>query len=218
MNQNVVEYWERRFQEQGRIWGITASPAVKLFAWWLDEHQCKRVLVVGCGYGRSARYLAECGFRVDAVDTSPTAIRLAKEDAVADRPDGRREPLYDAWISDGTELETVETDSYDAVVADKLWHLFDASEREKAIQAWARVVRPGGLICCNAFASEDPSYLTGEIVGEETRCLPDGKIVFFTSSEQWRQVWHEFVSVNQGTLREEYGEVTLVLNFAIVRV
>jgi SAM-dependent methyltransferase len=218
LSREIVEYWESRFQKEGRIWGDEVSPSIKLFSLWLKENRCQKVLVVGCGYGRGARYLAEDGFTVDAVDTSLTAIRLAQEDAHEVQTNGSTVDRYNAWVDDGTRLATVAEGSYDAIVTDKLWHLFDGAEREEAIRTWARVLRPGGVICCNAFSPEDASYLTGEWVAEQTQILPDGKTIFYATSEQWHSTWDEFTMLCQGTVREEYGAIALVMHFAVVRV
>jgi SAM-dependent methyltransferase len=49
---------------------------------WAEQHGLKgdgrKALVVGCGLGDDARYLAELGFAVTAFDISPTAIEWAK--------------------------------------------------------------------------------------------------------------------------------------------
>ena len=55
-NPNLVEYCEtRRIEGQGR-----------------------KALIIGCGYGHDAEYLASLGFQVTAFDLSPTAIAEAK--------------------------------------------------------------------------------------------------------------------------------------------
>lgn len=218
MSQEIESYWEIRFQKEGRIWGDEVSLSVKLFGLFLMENHCKKVLVVGCGYGRGARYLAECGFIVDAVDTSQSAIHLAREDAQDLQTNGNIDYLYNAWVDNAVSLETIIEGKYDAIVADKLWHLFDATEREEAIQTWARVLRPGGMICCNAFSQDDASYLMGEWVAEQTRILPDGKTIFYASSDQWKYIWNKFQCLCQGEIHEEYGETVLVMHISIVRV
>lgn len=54
-----------------------------LLAEWASIHQPygvgRRALVVGCGLGRDAEFLAEFGFDVTAFDISPTGIKAARE-------------------------------------------------------------------------------------------------------------------------------------------
>ncbi|MFL6071820.1 MAG: class I SAM-dependent methyltransferase [Mycobacteriales bacterium] len=54
-----------------------------LLAEWAEIHRPhgdgRRALVVGCGLGRDAEFLAGYGFDVTAFDISPTAIRAARE-------------------------------------------------------------------------------------------------------------------------------------------
>ncbi|SEQ50070.1 class I SAM-dependent methyltransferase [Lentzea albida] len=48
---------------------------------WADgvDGTGRRALVVGCGYGRDAEFLASLGFEVTAFDISPTAIAAVRE-------------------------------------------------------------------------------------------------------------------------------------------
>src|SRR5260221_7669149 len=50
---------------------------------WLDRQQVhgqgQKALVVGCGLGEDAEYLAQLGFAVTAFDIAPTAIRWSQE-------------------------------------------------------------------------------------------------------------------------------------------
>jgi 2-polyprenyl-3-methyl-5-hydroxy-6-metoxy-1,4-benzoquinol methylase len=45
----------------------------------LDVPSGARVLEYGCGTGQAARFLAEAGFRVHAVDLIPAAITVARQ-------------------------------------------------------------------------------------------------------------------------------------------
>src|SRR5256885_1552252 len=54
----------------------------RFFKTWAEERELKgngrKAIVVGCGLGDDARYLAELGFDVTGFDISPTAIEWAK--------------------------------------------------------------------------------------------------------------------------------------------
>jgi SAM-dependent methyltransferase len=55
------------------------EPSAHLRALDLPAGQGRRALVVGCGPGRDAEYVAGLGYRVTAFDISATAIDLARE-------------------------------------------------------------------------------------------------------------------------------------------
>lgn len=61
-----------------------------------------RAVDLGCGTGREAIYLAGKGFEVTGVDISPTAIRMAKQDAVSQGVD------VDFVVDDLTDLQHLE--------------------------------------------------------------------------------------------------------------
>jgi len=54
----------------------------RFFKTWAEQRQLegngRKAIVIGCGLGDDARYLAELGFDVTAFDISPTAIEWAK--------------------------------------------------------------------------------------------------------------------------------------------
>ncbi len=50
---------------------------------WLDDFPPGKALDLACGTGRNSLFLAEKGYEVTAIDISPTAIRLAKNKALA---------------------------------------------------------------------------------------------------------------------------------------
>lgn len=74
--------WERRYAEGSYASRTYASP---FLSEWLprfgpDSAQ-DRALDLACGAGRNALHVAEAGFRVDAMDISPTALAMAKDSA-----------------------------------------------------------------------------------------------------------------------------------------
>jgi SAM-dependent methyltransferase len=100
-----------------------------------------RVLDAGCGEGTDARWLAAQGWRVTAVDVSPTALRLARE---------RLELLEDEARP---RVELVEADLSTWTPERAAFHLVSAQyvhvpERHRAVVfgALAAAVAPGGVL------------------------------------------------------------------------
>ncbi|VVC75780.1 Trans-aconitate 2-methyltransferase [Aquicella siphonis] len=74
-NQN----WDHRYREHDTPWerGKPDIEMQRLFTAYI--HKNAHVLEIGCGYGTNARWLAEAGYHVTAVDISSTAIEQAKK-------------------------------------------------------------------------------------------------------------------------------------------
>lgn len=72
--------WDERYATGDYEPGREHSPLVEEAAGFIGEG---RALVLACGAGRNALYLASEGFEVDAVDISAVAIEMAEAEAVA---------------------------------------------------------------------------------------------------------------------------------------
>lgn len=154
--EDVVDYWNARArrgyddqpgQDPARpLWAERVAPlvaeAVGTGAAVLDS---------GCGTGFLARLLAAEGHRVTGQDVSTGMLSVAAERADA-------EGLRIDWLRG--EAEKPPAGPFDAVVSrNVLWTLPDA---QRAVDAWAGVLRPGGLLLVtdgrwDATASTDPA-------------------------------------------------------------
>lgn len=96
-------------------------------------------LDLGCGSGREAIFLAECGYRVCGVDFSREALRIARrrsvESGVSVR--WRRAPVTDLPVRDGT---------VDFINDRGCFHLIPDRDRGKLARELARVARSGAHI------------------------------------------------------------------------
>lgn len=100
-----------------------------------------RALDAGCGSGRHAQWLAQQGFSVTGVDTSPKMLALARQ----------KLPQQQWLIGDFEQLEAAD-DSFDLVVcALALTHRPDPAP---AITEFARVLAPGGTLVVSDTYSE----------------------------------------------------------------
>lgn len=83
MSQAERERWDRRYAEGG--YEPRDEPSAFL-ARWIDHVPRGRALDLATGTGRNARFLAERGFEVTAVDVSRVAIDRARATTPADLP------------------------------------------------------------------------------------------------------------------------------------
>jgi SAM-dependent methyltransferase len=103
----------------------------------------RRAIVVGCGLGADAAYLAELGFATTGFDISGTAVALATERTAGTGVDLQAADLLDlpvAWLG-----------AFDLVVEIFTVQALPDPPRAEAIEAVAGLVAPGGTLLAIAF-------------------------------------------------------------------
>lgn len=76
-NPAFAEFWDQRFRTGVTPWDAGGVPnALRAFA--AAHRGARRVLIPGCGSGYEARYLAQAGWDVTAVDFSAAAIAATR--------------------------------------------------------------------------------------------------------------------------------------------
>jgi SAM-dependent methyltransferase len=112
-----------------------------------DGNHTKNAIVVGCGMGADAEYIASKNYNTTAFDLSPTAIRLAQEQ----HPD--TQVRYQA--ADLLDLPRAWSLAFDLVV--EVWNVQAIPDppRTEAIHNIAGLVAPGGTLIVVAIARED---------------------------------------------------------------
>ena len=140
-----VDHWESMYagdrRWSGRVNATMADVARSL--------PVGDALDLGCGEGGDALWLAEQGWRVTAVDISPTAIARA---AQAEVETGHGSPV--TWVA--TDLATWTTgETFDLVTA-SFFHSQVALPRTDILRRAARRIRPGGhlLLVSHVFETE----------------------------------------------------------------
>ncbi len=109
-----------------------------IFDQFLPHNRPLRILDVGCGTGRIARFLAQKGHQVDARDFSAKSIAVARSLSTGTNPNYAVESVFDLG----------ETGQYDAVVS---WGVLAiaATNRAELRDAFAKIhrsLRPGGRL------------------------------------------------------------------------
>ncbi len=99
-----------------------------------------RILEVGCGTGTLAARLAEAGYQVLALDSSPKAVRIACAKGV------------DARVVTWPNVSSIERDSeyFDAVLFSRSLHHIQPLDR--ALDQASRLLTPGGIVIIEDFA------------------------------------------------------------------
>lgn len=103
-----------------------------------QQSDLKNVLELGCGVGRFARFMAQQGLQVTAVDFSGVAIGKARQRVAKDA----QKP--DFLIGDVTKLDFLQ-DPFDASYDVGCFHCLDQNQQKNFASEVARLLRPGGI-------------------------------------------------------------------------
>ena len=106
----------------------------------------RRAVVVGCGLGHDAEFIAGRGFDTTAFDISPTAVRSARRR----HPDSR----VRYTTADLLDLPADWLQAYDLVVESNTLQALPDPPRAAAIASLGRLVAPGGTLLAIARARE----------------------------------------------------------------
>jgi len=107
----------------------------------------KRALVIGCGTGEDAEFLAGLGFTVTAFDLAPTAIATAR------RIHAGSAVTYE--VADLLALPAAWAGAFDLVFEAYTVQPLFGPVRERALAALSGPVAPGGTLLVVAFATEE---------------------------------------------------------------
>ncbi len=166
-----------------------------------------RVLDLGCGAGNYVIWLAGMGFDVVGVDSSPSAIKIARQKAkekkvkcgfvVAD--------VTDQWPDLGKPFDFV----YDWGL---LHHIFP-EKRDRYIESVHKVLRPGGKYLSMCFNEKDTAFEgTGKY--RKTRF---GGTVYLSSEQELRNLFGRFFKIIDFRVLEIVGKVmTHIFNYCFM--
>ncbi|MEU3190628.1 class I SAM-dependent methyltransferase [Streptomyces sp. NPDC006992] len=129
-----ADAWDERYRASERLWSAEPNRWVAREASGLAPG---RALDLAAGEGRNALWLAGRGWRVDAVDFSPVAVRRIAEAA------DRREAEVRAVEADVTRY-AAEDAAYDLVLLSYL-HL-PPQDMARVLALACRAARPGGTL------------------------------------------------------------------------
>ena len=146
-----------------------------------------RAIDLGCGTGNYAIYLASKGLDVTGVDISPTAIRIARENA---KNKGVRCDFVAADVLGN--LKDVKG-TFDFAYDWELLHHIFPEKRKKYVENIYRILNPRGKYLSVCFSEKDPQF-GGSGKYRET---PLGTILYFSSEEEIRDLLEPYFSMKE---------------------
>lgn len=190
-------YWDKRFLEEGHVWGDepsrTAVHALDIFR----RYPVKDILVPGSGYGRNTRLFSEAGFAVTGIEVSQVAVALA----------GKHDPL--TRHCQGSVLDmSFDHNRYDAIYCFNVIHLFRGKDRELCLRECVSKLRDNGLMFFTAFNTADPGFGKGKEVEPDTFESKPGRPAHYFTEDDLRRLFRDFEVLESGVAEEpeDHGE------------
>jgi len=188
---NSKEFWDRRFNEEGKVWGELPSKSAHHAMELFRRHDIKSILIPGSGYGRNTRLFSSSGFNGTGIEISGTACNLAKQFDPASR-------VYEGSVLNMSFVPG----TFDAIYCYNVLHLFCENDRELFIQECIEKLGEPGLAFFTVFSEEEPSFGQGREVESNTYESRPGRPTHYFSEDDLREHFRDFEIIETGIIQE----------------
>ncbi len=188
-------YWDERYRNEGRIWGITPSITAIYAEKIFNVRKVRSILVPGAGYGRNSEFFSQKGYAVTGIEISEEALRLT--------PD-----VTSAQYLLGSVLETsLKSFQYDAIYCFNLLHLFLAGKRSAFLKKCFETLSDGGVAFFTVFSEQESQYGKGNRIEENTYESKPGRPAHFFTESDLVESFREFEIIETGLMDdpEDHG-------------
>jgi SAM-dependent methyltransferase len=166
-------------------WNIETPPELLVDLVDSGKVQPCKAVDLGCGAGNYAIYLAGRGFEVTGVDCSPTAIKIAKENA---KTKGIKCNFLVADILE--DLDKL-NQTWDFAYGWGLLHHILPEQRVKYVEAVYRILNPEGKYLSVCFSEKDTVF-PGSSKYKKT---PLGSVLYFSCEDELRELFQPLFQI-----------------------
>ena len=186
------QYWEKNFLSKPEMFGLGPSKAVINTLKTLKEENIKKVVELGAGLGRDTLFFAKNLIAVEALDYSPTAIKIINKKAL----EAKLSNFISTKIFDVRKKLPFADNSIEACFSHMLYCMALTTTELKYLNSEiCRILKPSGINVYTARHTKDGDYKNGTHIGEDLY-ENDGFIVHFFSEEKVRQIADGFNIIN----------------------
>lgn len=135
---------------------------------FLKKDEVRKVLDLGCGAGRHSILLASSGFEVIGLDTSKSALAMARKWV-------EKESIENVALVCAAMTNVPMRDGcLDAVVSVSVMHHAVKKDIVTSVNEVYRVLRKNGSFIANLASVDDPRYRTGRMLEKNTFLIMEG--------------------------------------------
>jgi SAM-dependent methyltransferase len=166
-------------------WNMESPP--ELLVELVDAGKVKpcKAIDLGCGAGNYAIYLAERGFEVTGVDFSPTAVKIAGENA------SRKGVKCNFFVADVIEELDRVSQTWDFAYEWGLLHHILPEQRQKYVANVRRILNPEGKYLSVCFSEKDAGF------GGPGKCRNTrlGTDLYFSSEDELKGLFEPYFRI-----------------------
>lgn len=157
-----------------------------------------RAIDLGCGAGNYAVYLAGRGFDVTGVDFSPTAIKIAKENAK------KKSVECNFIVGDVVEELSKLSQTWDFAYDWGLLHHILPERRQKYVDNVCRILNPGGKYLSLCFSRQETGFGGSGKLRESSL----GTVLYFSSEDELKELFSRCFGIIDLRTMEISGKFT----------
>ena len=182
------QYWEKSFLSKPEMFGLEPSKAAVVALKNFKEQNIKKLIELGAGLGRDTIFFAKNSISVEALDYSPTAIKLINKKA----KENKLSNSISTKIFDVRKKLPFKDASVEACFSHMLYCMaLSNSDLNNLNNEILRILKPGGINIYTVRHIEDGDYKNGIHIGENLY-KNDGFIVHFFSKEKIKDLSEGF--------------------------
>jgi len=204
------QYWEKNFLSNPEMFGLEPSKAAVSALKIFKEQNIKKLIELGSGLGRDTLFFAKNSISIEALDYSPTAIKLINKKAKEKKLSNN----ISTKVFDVRKKLPFKDESIEACFSHMLYCMaLSTSDLKKLNKEILRILKPGGINIFTVRNFDDGDYKNG-IHRYEELYENNGFIVHFFSKEKIEQISEgfkilELEKFEEGTFPRRLYRVTL---------
>ena len=192
------QHWEKSFLSKPEMFGLEPSKAALNTLKTFKEQNVKQIIELGAGLGRDTIFFAKNSISVEALDYSPTAIKIINKKV----SENRLSNLVSTKIFDVRKKLPFKDSSVEACFSHMLYCMaLSNSDLKNLNNEVLRILKPGGINIYTVRNTSDDDYKNGIHISEDLY-ENDGFIVHFFSEEKVKKITDGFSFKNIESFEE----------------
>ena len=192
------QHWESNFSSKPEMFGLNPSLAAKKALKIFKIEKINKVVELGAGLGRDTIYFAKNSIHVEALDYSPSGIKIINQKINQNNFSN----LVNTKILDVRKTLPFEDNSIDGFYSHMLYCMaLTTSDLENLNKEIHRILKPGGINIYTVRHTNDGDFKKGVQIVEDMY-ENDGFIVHFFSKNKINNLMNGFVNLETTNFEE----------------